>query len=135
LPQLRVSAAEREYPVDRTALTTNADRYGIATEDYVRLSDNVESLNAYEVRLEWDFSNLLFDREEVSISEESRRRAEQRNQLITQTSELYYERLQLLADEKVKGDSMQLEDSLRLNLRLQQVTSLLNQLCGESLFD
>ena len=134
IPQLEIGLRSREGTVDRNERVVHVDRFGVAKLDDLREDDDIESLDDFRVELRWNLTNLLFDRDQVSISRESRGRADQRNDLISKISKLYYDRLDMLIEEKLEGDHLELRERIKLELRIRETTDLLNQLCGQNLF-
>ena len=92
-------------------------------------------MESFEFQVRWELGNLLFDPEQVDISEEVRRRAAQRNELIRELSDLYYERIKLKLQMQEEAPYLDRHDRLLLNLEIRRTTELLNQLCGETLFN
>ena len=135
LPELWLSAGEQEYPVDKYNLITNQDRYGVPSTSDIHEDDDVRYMNKYAIELRWKFDALIFNLDQLKVSEEARKGAEQRNSLITQVTELYYRRLELLVQKQVNADRMNLEEIISLRIRLEQITKLLNGLCGKPLFE
>ncbi len=130
MPTLSLKAGNRDYPVSRWTSVTNTDRFGIDSIDDIHQSDRIERLDTFGVELEWNLRELLFDKDQVKISEEARRRAEQRNQLIREVTKLYYTRLDLKAEMELGRDRLDLKERLNLELRLLEATDMLNEICG-----
>ncbi len=133
-PQVALEFGQREYPLSVWDSVVNKDRYGIERPDDLHSSDRIAGLDRYSIQLKWDLGRLLFDRDEVYISEEARRRATERNGLIKEVSQLYYNRLELMVGECTNRSSMDAKERLNLRLRVSEATDTLNQICGESLF-
>lgn len=133
LPQFRVGAGLREYPLDQAEIYGYVDRFGIPQRNDLRLSDRIEPMGYASAFLVWDLSRLLFDPEEVDINREKRYEITQRNALITQVTTLYYERLDLLLRARLRADKMTVGERISSTIKLQQKTELLNNLCGQPL--
>lgn len=134
LPQVTLHARDRDYPIREYGLIQNVDRYGVGTLGDIHHTDSLAELNETGIELRWELRELLFDPEQMEISKEARQRAQQRNELVTQITRLYYERAELLL-EKQSAASKTAKDVLNLELKLRESTDLLNQLCGGELFD
>ena len=134
-PQLRVGYGLREFPVDQGSVYSYVDRYGIPHQDDLRLSDDIDRLDNFGVALTWDLGKLFFDGEEVDVNKEKREEAKQRNELIAQITNLYYERIELLVRAKLKSERMGLDERLSLTMKIRQKTDLVNGLCGVRLLD
>lgn len=134
LPQVTLHARDRDYPIREYGLIQNVDRYGVGTLNDIHHTDGLAELNETGIELRWELRELLFDPEQMEISKEARQRAQQRNELVTQVTRLYYERAELLL-EKQSATSKTAKDALNLELKLRESADLLNQLCGQELFD
>ena len=137
LPDVSVKTGSNEWPSDRSGLIRNVDRFGVPKFDDIRLDDRIADLSQFEIEVRWSLRDLLFDREEVSISREARERAAQRNELITQISTLYFDRVRLLMEQRTHGaavESRDATDTLDHRIRIVEITQLLNELCGEKIF-
>lgn len=134
LPTLKVMAGQSQIGVDQNKTVTQVDRYGTSSYDDIRGSDAIKDVDSFRVELGWNLGNLLFDREETDISEETRRRAEYRNQLITDVTQLYYNRMELMIEQRMKQDMASVDETIRLSLRISELSALLNQICGKPLF-
>lgn len=130
LPDVSLSSGTREWPSDRYGVIRNVDRFGISDYDDINRNDAISELEKFEVEIAWSLKDLLFDREQVDISEEARDRATQRNTLIEKITQIYYDRIRLLVTHKLQGASMEMSDKIELQLRLVETTQLLNELCG-----
>lgn len=133
IPELRVSGGAREYPVDRIERFDFVDRFGIPQQRDLRLSDEIEPMGYASVSLVWDLSGIFFDRDEVEVNQEKRAEIKQRNDLITQITTLYYERIELLARKHLRGDKIPAEERISLSLKIRQKTDILNELTGTEL--
>ncbi|MBI3736634.1 hypothetical protein HY256_09010 [Candidatus Sumerlaeota bacterium] len=134
LPTLKIMAGRNQISADQNKTVTQVDRYGTPSLDDIRQNDAIKDVDSFRVELGWNLSNLLFDREETKVSEETRRRAESRNQLITEITQLYFNRLELLVEQRLKQDSASTDETIRLALRINETTALLNEICGKKLF-
>ena len=65
---------------------------------------------------------------------ETRKRNEQRNALITQVTDLYFRRLELLVQQRMRKPGTT-EEALQAKLRLRQMTATLNEITGQPLFE
>lgn len=135
LPLISVQAGERERAIREYGLLRNVDRYGVDTFNDIHHDDSIRGMDTYSVELRWELRGLLFDRDQVAISEEGHKRAEQRNALVVQISQLYYERIERLLEKRSRQNASSAKDALNLELRIRESTDLLNQLCGENLFN
>lgn len=134
IPTLAVRAGERERALDRYDHVTNVDRYGAETQEDLYSSDDTEYMGEYGVELRWSLSGLMFDKEQLMVSEETRKRNEQRNALITQVTDLYFRRLELLVQQRMKKPETA-EEAVQGKLRLRQMTAMLNEIAGQPLFE
>lgn len=134
LPTASLELGQRQWPAHayNTAYSTN--QYGITTANDISQNDTIENLDRNSVQLRWDFSKLLYDAEQLHISEEARRRATDRNALIKEVTQLYYKRLELLVKQKQEEGKAGADESLQTIMQLSQSTDLLNEICGRNLF-
>ena len=135
VPQLRVGTGARQLPMDDSAIYSYVDRYGIPRSDDLNLPDQAEWMGYVGVTLVWDFPRLLFDPEEADINKEKRYEIKQRNDLVSQVTSLYHERLELLLRQRARTDRMSLDERITAAVKLRQKSELLNQLCGRPLFE
>ena len=133
LPEVSVEVGEREYPADSWGIASNVDRFGIRKPDDLHFSDRVEQFDRYGVELRWELGTLLFDRDQVLISEEARMRADDRNEVIKEVTQIYYDRLQLLIEQRQQKPASE-RKAIELQLKIAEMTELLNMLCGRTLF-
>jgi len=133
LPTLTLAAGQTERTVDRYDRVIDYDRFGVGSHEDLNKDDDIEYMDDYGVELRWNLSGFLFDRDQLMVSEETRKRSEHRNALVTQVSELYYGRIQLLVQERLAPPAT-LADATANQLRLRQMTSMLNEICGHPLF-
>ncbi len=135
LPRLTLKAGTRQTSLDDFNTSRDVNRFGEINTNDIRQPDNVESLNSYSVELRWDLRDLIFDQDQISLSEEARERATERNALITQISRLYFDRLEALLELKLKRENLPASVRMALQLRLKESTALLNNICGEHIFE
>jgi len=131
LPDVRTYARRRQWPAD--VFTTVNDGTTIAND--IHLSDREANLESFGVEFRWEFKNLRFDPEQIDISEETRRRASQRNDLIEDITKLYYKRIAMLV--KLAGDTsaLSVDELIELKLDAVEITHLMNALCDKDIFD
>lgn len=134
IPTLAVRGGARERTVDRYDQVTNVDRFGAETREDLYADDDTQYMGEYGVELRWSLSGLMFDKEQLMVSEETRKRNEQRNALITQVTDLYFRRLELLVQQRMKKPATT-EEALQAKLRLRQLTATLNEITGQPLFE
>ena len=134
LPDISVTTGTRQWPSDRYGVVRNVDRFGISDYDDINRNDKISDLDRLEVEVAWSLKELMFDREQVDISEEARDRATQRNELIEKITEIYFDRIQLLVTNQLHGSSLERNEKIKLQLELVESTQLLNELCGEQIF-
>lgn len=134
LPELRVMGGAVEGTVDQYGRVTNIDRFGVETKDDLRDDDDVRYMNEYGVELRWQLGTLLFNTDQIAVSEEARERAVQRNELVREVTDLYHQRVNLLVKRRLGASAMTVEDHVALRLRLSETTGLLNAICGEELY-
>ncbi len=134
IPTLAVSGGARERDLDRYDRVTNVDRFGAETQNHLYADDDVTYMREYAVELKWNLSGLLFDKEQLMVSEETRKRNEQRNALITQVTDLYFRRLELLVQHRMNNPAS-VGEAVQAKLRLRQMTATLNEITGQQMFD
>ncbi len=134
LPTLRVGGGARELPYDETIIVSETDRYGIATQNDLRLSDSVRSFGYVAAFVEWDLGKLLYDPEQVDINKEKRYSSKARNDLVKMVNGLYFERIDALVKYRLHEARMSPDDKVTALLNIQENRSLLNNLCGADLF-
>ncbi|MBI5155573.1 hypothetical protein HZA57_10090 [Candidatus Poribacteria bacterium] len=134
IPELAVKGAAAERPVDQYDHVTNYDNLGVATREDLYADDDVRYMNEYGVELRWNMSGLLFDRDQLMVSEETRKRAEQRNALVAQVTDLYFRRVELMVQERL-SPAPTVEESVQAQLRLRQMTAMLNEIAGKTMFE
>lgn len=130
VPEIVVGAGATERGLGRNRTVQNVDRFGVATTDDIRQDDTTEYMGNYGVELRWNLGGLIFDKEQLMVSEETRKRNEARNALITQVTDLYYRRIELLVQMKLGKDTGTLENAVQSQLRLRELTDSLNALVG-----
>lgn len=134
LPTLRVGGGARELPYDETIIVSETDRYGITTQNDLRLSDSVRSFGYVAAFVEWDLGKLLYDPEQVDINKEKRYSSKARNDLVKMVNGLYFERINSLAKYRLHESRMSPDDKITALLNIQENRALLNNLCGAELF-
>lgn len=109
----RASAADR---------TLGAQASG--TVDYAAL----DLEDRYTARVRWQLDRLLFDPDELRVSAEATEVVELRQALVDQATRLYFERRrqQVL----LLREALELEERLRLELRVEELTASLDGLTG-----
>jgi hypothetical protein len=135
VPQLRLYAGQTERQMDRYDEIRTIDRFGVPGHEDHRINDDTEYMDSFGVELRWNLSGLVFDSDQLAVSEEARKRAEQRNALITQVTELYYRRLELLVQQQLNSEKKAVADIVTSQLRFEQISGTLNGICGSPLFD
>lgn len=135
LPRLRVLGGVTERNTDRHALYTPVDNFGFPGDTKsLSLSDDKRTFaNAY-LMLEWDLSDIIFDDEQRRIDSERRDDVEQRRELVEDLSELYYTRIQKIAEKQGLFGKPSSEQNLRLYIEIKNLTETLNGYCGTNLF-
>ncbi len=130
LPDVRTYARQRQWPADVFTVANE----GTTIANDLHLSDREANLESFGVEFRWEFKNLRFDPEQIDISEETRRRASQRNNLIEDITKLYYKRIAMLV--KLAGDTsaLSVDDLIELKLDAVEITNLMNALCGKEIF-
>ena len=134
MPTLKLGYGVREYPVSRSETIENVDRYGVSKTGYVRLDDEIENLDSYSISLTWDLTKLFYDPEQIDVNKEKREEANQRNQLIFQITNLYYERLEQIMKIKLATEKMNLQEKISIIMGIRRISDLLNGLCGSQIF-
>lgn len=135
LPQLVVESGSREWPSSVYTTQYYRNQFGVRIPEDIHRNDNIAELDNKSVSLRWDLGNLLFDADEVHISEEARSRAIDRNDLLKDVSRLYFSRAELLVKEYLTRNSTDEKSRISLKLELAETSELLNQICGSDLFD
>ena len=135
LPQLVVESGSREWPSSVYTTQYYRNQFGVRIPEDIHRNDNIADLDNKSVSLRWDLGNLLFDADEVQISEEARSRAIDRNDLLKDVSRLYFSRAELLVKEYLTLDSIDEKSRISLKLELAETAEMLNQVCGTDLFD
>ena len=130
VPEVVVGAGATERPLGQNRTVQNVDRFGVPTTEDIRQDDTTEYMGNYGVELRWNLGGLVFDKEELMVSEETRKRNEARNALITQVTDLYYRRIELLVQMKMNKNTGTLENAVQNELRLRELTDSLNALVG-----
>ncbi|MDX2176340.1 MAG: hypothetical protein SF028_07695 [Candidatus Sumerlaeia bacterium] len=134
IPEVAFRTGSSEEALNRTTIVRETNRFDEQSYNDLYEDDEVRWMDSYFVEFRWDLKNLVMDDEEVAISEEARRAAEQRNKVVTDVSKLYYERIGMLVREEMEAGAMSTEEAIRFRLRLSEATSLLNEICGEGLY-
>lgn len=134
IPEVAFRTGSSEEAINRTSIVRETNRFDETTYNDLTEDDEVRWMDSYFVEFRWDLKNLVMDDEEIAISEEARRAAEQRNKVVTDVSKLYYERISMLVRKEMEGSGMSTEEAIRFRLRLRETTSLLNEICGEGLY-
>ncbi|MFO1518601.1 MAG: hypothetical protein U1F57_02885 [bacterium] len=81
----------------------------------------------FEVKAQWELSELVFSKDELAISSEARYRTILRSQIIEELQQTYFERKRILAKE-ADGKSADLPEAARL--RLEELEARLDSLTG-----
>lgn len=83
----------------------------------------------FEVRLRWDFDQLLFNRNEVYVHRESTRATQLRNELLRKVTRLFFKRRKLLTILCLHQGKDPLTRALTI-LRIEELTARLNAMTG-----
>jgi hypothetical protein len=134
LPTLRVGGGARELPYDETVIVSETDRYGITTQNDLRLSDSIRTYGYAAAFVEWDLGKLVYDPEQVDINKEKRYSSKARNDLVKLVNSLYFEHINSLVKYRLHESRMSPDDKVTALLNIQENRSLLNNLCGANLF-
>jgi hypothetical protein len=99
----------------------------------IHLNDRETSLDSFTFEVEWQLRDLLFDDDEVHVSKESRLMTAQRNQIVREIGDLYYERIEALVNLRQAGRRSP-QETLGLQIQVMKTTDLLNEICGQDIF-
>ncbi len=135
LPKLRVLGGVTERNTDSHTLYTPVDNFGFPGDTKsLSLSDDKRTFANGYLMLEWDLSEIVFDDEQRRIDSERRDDVEHRRELVEDLSELYYTRIQKIAEKQGLFGKPSSEQNLRLYLEIKNLTETLNGYCGMDFF-
>lgn len=84
----------------------------------------------FRVVARWDLDRLIYDSDELRARREILYRGQRRRELLLTVTRLYYELLLLRAQREVAGDEASDEDQLEREVRIAELTSMLDGLTG-----
>ncbi|MFB6264957.1 MAG: hypothetical protein ABEL76_15240 [Bradymonadaceae bacterium] len=113
----------------REELELSDDRGRYRRDSRNRLVDENESRRTFAVSAEWDLGGLIFDRDEVAVAREARQRREERADVVSRATELYFERRekQIIA---LIATPEEWRRWLELQMSIQRTTARLDALTG-----
>lgn len=92
-----------------------------------QLNQNNNLNQGFEARATWSLDELIFNKDSLSISSESRYRTLMRSQVLDELYQVYFERKKLLLRE---GDKRREEFSSTIQFRLEELEARLDSLTG-----
>jgi len=84
--------------------------------------------NDWQVNVSWDLGDLIYSSDQTSIDARSRLMVQLRNDVLAEATQLYYERRRIQVE--LAGGHLSPEDLSRKQIRLDEVSALLDRLTG-----
>ncbi|MFH1691509.1 MAG: hypothetical protein ABIC68_02925 [Candidatus Omnitrophota bacterium] len=85
--------------------------------------------NSWDVNVSWDLSELIYNSDQTTIDNRSKLMVQLRNDILAEVTSLFFERRRLQVELIVKDD-LSAQDKLDKELRISELTALLDRLTG-----
>lgn len=132
VPQVKVTVGhdtdEDDSLSSSSTISVSGGTVTIGPDDITR-GESTDYDWSYRLSLDWDLNELVFNKDQLSISGESEDMVELRNDIVDEVSKLYFDRRRLQI-EMVLNPSADLKMQIRNELRLQELTAALDALTG-----
>ena len=120
---------DQDYSNIRTRDDINPANKDVSLGFQETIDDRNTKAMQHDARVQWDFSEIIFNPDVLRAAREAGRMAKQRDDALTTATKIYYERRRAQID-MVLNPPANTADRLRQELRIQELTANLDALTG-----